>query len=515
MELVPPNILEKQMKQRINISWVQKFSTNRKEKDMGIRTVCILAFSLFATSLYATPRKTTFDIDLPSSIDRNPGGLIATDLDNDGDMEIILTYINYIAAYELDGTQMWKRTDDISVATVGHGLENDGYPGRHAPGVQVANHDAGTPEVFYLMRNGKLQVLNAQTGAVLHTKDLPMTDSDMGKWTCCAVANFEGKGDVDMLLATADNVRSGSYKRLKKIAAYRIFDLINSGPAATRLWKNDDFVCQSHNQPLCVDLNKDGRDEVIGASVIDFNGKEKYRAIDNTAFPHIDSIAIADIDPDLPNMEVCVPVEAGPAAGGTPEILFNNDGEIWRYTAKMSTDGDKVVVGDFDTARSGLELFFRGNSSDDMFVLDKDGNKIADYYFANTRPNDWYFIKPKDTGGIENLWTINWTGGQKQYIAAKERHINGKVGLFDPMTGKIIMQIATNTDRLYVCDVQGDWREEMIVVNAAASRIEIYENTNPNERPSADFSLWNQQQYRRGKMTWGYYTCGGVGIYGK
>ena len=483
---------------------------------MGIRTVCILAALLFATPLYAAVHKTTFDIDLPSSIDRNPGGLIVANLDKDADMEIILTYINYIAAYELDGKQMWKRSDDISVATVGNGLENDGYPGRHAPAVQVANHNGGTPEVFYLMRNGQLQVLNAKTGTVLHTKNLPVTKSDMGKWTCCVVANFEGKGDVDMLLASADNLSSvefSGYKRLRKIAAYRIIDLINSGADAKCLWKNDDFVCQSHNQPLCVDINNDGKDEVIGACVLDSNGKEKYRAINNKAFPHVDSIAIADIDPELPNMEVCVPVEAGPTKQGTPEVMFNHDGEIWRYTAKTSTDGDKVVAGDFDTTRAGLELFFRGNSSDDMFVLDKDGNKIADYYFANTRPKNWYFIKPKDTGGIENLWTINWTGGQKQYIAAKERHINGKVGLFEPMTGKIIMQINTKADRLYVCDIKGDWREEMIVVNAAAKRIEIYENTSSNERPCPGFSLWNQQQYRRGKMTWGYYTCGGVGIF--
>ena len=151
---------------------------------MVIRTVCILAASLFATSLYAAVRKTTFDIDLPSSIDRNPGALIAADLDNDADMEIILTYINYIAAYELDGKQMWKRSDDISVASLGNGLESDGYPGRHAPAVQVANHDGGTLEVFYLMRNGQLQVLNAKTGTVLHTKNLPVTKSDIGKWTC-------------------------------------------------------------------------------------------------------------------------------------------------------------------------------------------------------------------------------------------------------------------------------------------------------------------------------------------
>jgi len=484
---------------------------------MPIRTVCILAASLFAMSSSAAVRKTTFDIDLPSTIDRNPGGLIAADLDNDADMEIILTYVNYIAAYELNGKQMWKRTDDISVAGLGKGLENDGYPGRHAPAVQIANHDAGTPEVFYLTRNGQLRVLNAKTGTVLHTKDLPVTKSDMGKWTCCVVANFEGKGDVDILLAAADNLVSGGYKRLRKIAAYRIIDLINSGPAAKHLWKNDDFVCQSHNQPLCVDIDSDGKDEVIGACLLDSNGKEKYRAIDNNFLPHVDSIAIADIDQDIPNMEVCVAVEARPKpkGAGVSEVLFNKKGEIWKYTAKTSTDGDKVVAGDFDTARPGLELFFRGNSSDDMFVLDKNGKKIADYYFANTRPKDWYFNKPKDTGGIENLWTINWTGGQKQYIAAKERHINGKVALFDPMTGKIIMQINTKADRLYVCDIKGDWREEMIVVNAAAKQIEIYENTKPNERPCPGFSLWNQHHYRRGKMTWGYYTSTGVANFKK
>ena len=81
---------------------------------MGIRTACILAVSLFATSLYAAPCKTTFDIDLSFSIDRNPGGLIVADLDNDGAREIILTYINYIAAYKLDGKDLWNFAAGLS-----------------------------------------------------------------------------------------------------------------------------------------------------------------------------------------------------------------------------------------------------------------------------------------------------------------------------------------------------------------------------------------------------------------
>ena len=58
-------------------------------------------------------------------------------------------------------------------------------------------------------------------------------------------------------------------------------------------------------------------------------------------------------------------------------------------------------------------------------------------------------------------------------------------------------------DRIYVADVAGDWREEIIVVNG--KEIHVYQNTARNPRPG-ERRLWSRQAYRRSKMSWNYYS---------
>jgi hypothetical protein len=58
---------------------------------------------------------------------------------------------------------------------------------------------------------------------------------------------------------------------------------------------------------------------------------------------------------------------------------------------------------------------------------------------------------------------IDWTGGQKQLAAAKERHTAGNVAIFDPLTGAFPLRLNEEARRLYVADVTGDWREEIVV----------------------------------------------------
>ena len=71
------------------------------------------------------------------------------------------------------------------------------------------------------------------------------------------------------------------------------------------------------------------------------------------------------------------------------------------------------------------------------------------------------------------------------------------------MTGEFVLEFPENADRLYVADVTGDWREEIMVING--NQLHIYENTDPNPNPNRS-SLWTQNHYRRSKMTWNYYS---------
>lgn len=82
---------------------------------------------------------------------------------------------------------------------------------------------------------------------------------------------------------------------------------------------------------------------------------------------------------------------------------------------------------------------------------------------------------------MEVIWTIDWTGEEKQLAAAKERHTDGDLCVYDPMTGEFLVRIPEMAARLYVADVLGDWRE--VLVASAGTELHIYENTAPTRAP--------------------------------
>jgi len=112
-------------------------------------------------------------------------------------------------------------------------------------------------------------------------------------------------------------------------------------------------------------------------------------------------------------------------------------------------------------------------------------------------PEDW------TDRGVEVIYTIDWTGRTRQLAAAKERHKSGDVVIFDPLSGKFLYRFKEKADRLYVADVFGDWREELIVLNG--NELHIYQNPENNPRPNRP-RLWENQHYRRSKMTYNYYN---------
>jgi hypothetical protein len=118
---------------------------------------------------------------------------------------------------------------------------------------------------------------------------------------------------------------------------------------------------------------------------------------------------------------------------------------------------------------------------------------IASYEMAEVAPKGW------TAAGVEEIFTIHWTGGPEPQAVAKERHTAGDVALFDPLTGDFLWRPDEEADRLYVADVSGDWREEIIVLNGG--ELHIYQNPAPNPEPNRP-SLWDQDHYRRSELTW-------------
>lgn len=440
--------------------------------------------------------KTSFKIDVGDwNNRRSAGGIIAGDVNGDNQLDFVITQPDRILAYDQAGSQLWRLANP-NIQLSGQS-EKEGLPGLHGPGIQVGDVDGdGSAELLYVDRDNRLHALDAATGSVKHQIRLPKVDSRFDRWEHAIIANFRGEGDVDLLLQASERVDNRrDYYRDTHIAAFRFTDLVEQGTSASPLWSRTDFIAPSHGPGLVTDITGDGRDEVLGAMVLNSDGEVLMDLdIGNRDKPHVDSLAVDDIRPDRPGLELVIPIEDSDRA----VYLFDAEQVLFKSTLKAdSTDGDKVQIGNFDPSRPGLEIWFRGKDADDMWVLDAEGNQIADYDFDSRSPEGW------TDSGIDSIHRIRWSGGDKEYIAAKERHEDGDAGIFDAMTGQAILQVDENTNRIYVADVAGDWREELIVISG--NQLSVYENSAVNPNPDAP-ALWEQPQYRRRKMTWNYYS---------
>ena len=123
------------------------------------------------------------------------------------------------------------------------------------------------------------------------------------------------------------------------------------------------------------------------------------------------------------------------------------------------------------------------------------GNLIADYQLDAVQPEGWA------EAGIELVQTVDWDGSAPQLLAVKERHERGDVAILDAMTGWFLQRFPEEADRLYVVDVCGDSREELVVLSG--HELHIYHNPQPNPNPWRP-RWWTHRQYRRSKMTWNY-----------
>ncbi|NES78364.1 MULTISPECIES: FG-GAP-like repeat-containing protein [unclassified Okeania] len=462
-----------------------------KRNFLKFRVDIFLFFLLFLSSgcsqlsslPYSSIKPQSIELDLPAE-DEGIGGLITSDVNDDGQKDLIVTKPGHLVVYQGNGQKLWAKQIDIQVAKKS---EKNGLPGWHGPGVQAGDVDGDSKtEVLFLTKDNTLHIVEGESGKTKKTITLK-SPAGTERWEHLVITNFRGQGDRDLLLQTTN---SEGYRTGVFLAAYAIDDLLKKEDPQP-LWTRDDFVASAHNGARVADLNADGKDEVLGGTLISPDGEI---LIQISLKGHIDAIFVADVRPDIPGLEV-VALEEG---GGNRVFLFNSDRLIWEtdYKNKEPQNG---AIGDFDPNRPGLEIWSRSRYPEHQkpFVFDAQGQLIAKYKMDNVAPRDW------TVKGVEVIFTIDWIGEEKQLAAAKERHESGDVAIFDPLTGKFLHRFKEKADRLYVADVSGDWREELIVLNG--NQLHIYSNPEPNPNPNRP-RLWSQNHYRRSKMTWNYYS---------
>jgi len=456
------------------------FSGLIKDQALGLRT-----------SLdYPQPNieRRTIHLDLPEE-DQGMGGLITADVDDDGVRDFIVTRADRIVAVAQTGEQLWALNLALQVTLKS---EDNGLPGWHGPGVQAADVDGdGQTEVLFLTRDGILHLVEGATGRTKHSFSLP-SPAGTDRWEHLVVASFRGEGDRDILLQ-ATNKRG--YRAGYHLAAWAVDSLIagNSSP----LWQRNDFQPAAHSGARVADLDGDGRDEVLGGAIISPQGQELFRLplpdrIDGDN--HVDAVMVADLRPDLPGLEVIILEEGGDEA----VFALGREGVVWE-SHHFHQEPQNAAVGDFAPGRDGLEVWCRSRYDEHQkpFVFDAQGRLIADQEMDKLAPPGW------TQAGVEEIFKIDWTGGPQELAAAKERHESGDVAVFDPVGGQFLLHLDEEADRLYVADVSGDWREELIVLNR--NQLRIYRNLEPNPDPGHP-SLWARPEYGRAKMTWNYYN---------
>jgi hypothetical protein len=440
-------------------------------------------------------------LGIPEEYD-GTGGIIAVDANGDGIRDFVVTRRGYIGVYSQDQGQLWSRRVDIQLTSK---AEDEGLPGLHGPGVQAAEIN-GKLELLFLTRNGTLVFVDAATGETEFTVVLPFP-SEAERWEHLVVANFRGKGDRDLLLqaTNAEGYRMGMF-----LAAYSLDD-IRSSPEPKPLWERDDFLAAAHNGARVADINEDGRDEVLGGMIVGPDGAELVRL--DLVGQHIDSVFVAKVRPDIPGLQVVALEEGGsrPVASGrlsrflSPFLgdgnrvfLLNANGLIWE-THYKHWEPQNAAIGNFAPHRQGLEIWCRSrfNQNQKPFVFDSRAKLLTQYELSERAPEGW------SENGVEVIFTIDWTGAPKQLAVAKERHEAGNVAIFDPLTGRFLRIFEEQADHLFVADVSGDWREEIVVISGRELR--IYENPDPNPNPDRE-PLWTQNHYLRSKMTWNYYS---------
>lgn len=461
-------------------------------KKLAPRHVSILLFIVAMTVPTQAGSYREYKMSLPFAMGQEgKGGILTADVNNDGKLDLLVSSPGQLAALQINGKVLWHREVDIRVSA--GSSERYGLPGHDAPGAQVYDIDGdGRAEILFLDQSSTIHILCGATGdaksaiAITHP---PGSE----RWEHIAVVNLRGQGDRDVVLqcTNAKGYRVGRY-----VAAYAL-----DNAKARLLWSNDHFGALAHGPFRAADLNGDGRDEICGFTILDPQGRKTkwtYPPIDKKyaggASFHIDSIFIYDVRPEVPGLEVLL-LEEG---RNYTALAGLEKGLLW-WTTNKRQEPQNAAVGEFSLKHPGLEIWCRSrfNTHQKPWVLDAQGQIIAAYDMVACAPQGW------TTRGVEEIVPIDWTGEAIQLAAAKERHESGDIGLFAPMTGKFVLHIRARTDRLYVADIVGDWREEIIVVEGR--QIRVFENSASNPRPQQP-RLWRQQHYQRNKMSWNYYS---------
>ena len=229
------------------------------------------------------------------------------------------------------------------------------------------------------------------------------------------------------------------------------------------------------------DIDNDGKDELVpGTFALDDNGKPMWY----TGLNHNDGGYMADIDPLRPGMEIFYGIESRSAKNGVCLVDARTGEIIWGFDGKTTHVHDQGMTADIDPDYPGMECYAgEAKGGDQYFLYSAAGKRLSDKSMGTLSPRA--------------AW---WDADD-----LKEIEIGGKVLKFK---GDTLLKIEGRV--IFVGDIIGDWREE--IITTIPGELRIYSTNIPARNRKV--CLMQNRQYRTGaaNSSMGYFYPPQLGI---
>ena len=222
---------------------------------------------------------------------------------------------------------------------------------------------------------------------------------------------------------------------------------------------------QGNHSLSCADIDGDGCMEIIyGAACIDHDGTLLYSSTDKlpdgriAKLGHGDSMHVADIDPDIPGLEIFNVFEEGRHAPYGYALRDAETGAV-RFGEYHEGDLGRCMIGSVIPGLRGLQVWAKG-------MFDCKGNPI-------------------DSPCPSTNTKIAWLGDlSTQHTDTPDYLSGGKTGRVCDLTRGVVLETrgtltnnGTKGNAALIADVFGDFREELLLRTEDSTAIRIYTST--------------------------------------
>jgi hypothetical protein len=298
-------------------------------------------------------------------------GMRPIDVDGNGSFEFVqYNGLRFMQVWDSGGQKLWRVENPV-------GRTHDMAEGTARDTVAVLDLDGdGKQDVAHCWSvNGQRTLVYRRglDGAVI--RSVPVDGSTNAE---CHMAAFKVAGAAQPLLLVAHPIWGpGSSTCARNWIGYWArtvaFDVDQR-----KLWERHTCDAGHHVWPL--DEGGDGAAEAffVGKYLLRPDGSEQCRLDTWPATDHVDSMAIADVDPSLAGLEAVVVGQTG-----TAMFRATTCQQVWRVATSVIRDPQHVMVAQLDGSAAGPQIVVdeRGSvSSPRTFVLNHQGSVLA----ANT-----------------------------------------------------------------------------------------------------------------------------------